>query len=89
MPWNIILMTERIRFLNADKFIICNRIQRKINGRSQSGIWKLWKNEVAQLVEMLCYKLQGRGFNSQRGSWKFLMYLILQAALRHWCRLSL
>ena len=31
----------------------------------------LWGYAVAQLVEELCYKLEGRGFDSQWGSWDF------------------
>jgi hypothetical protein len=36
---------------------------------------------VAQLVEALHYKPEGRGFDSQWGIWNFFIDLILPAAL--------
>jgi hypothetical protein len=33
------------------------------------------------VVEALCYKPEGRGFQTIRGEWIFAIYLILQAAL--------
>jgi hypothetical protein len=38
-------------------------------------------HEVAQLVEALCYRPEGRGFDSPYCHWIFLIDLILPAAL--------
>ena len=46
------------------------------------------KHAVAQLVEALRYKPEGRGFDSRWCHWNFSLK-ILPAALSHWCRLSL
>jgi len=39
---------------------------------------------VAHLVEVLPYKLEGRGFDSRWCHWKFFIYIILPAALWPW-----
>jgi hypothetical protein len=46
---------------------------RLIVGRNVSSI-------IISLVKALCYKLEGRGFDTRRGTF-FLMYLILPVAL--------
>jgi hypothetical protein len=44
---------------------------------------------VAQVVDALCYKPEGRGFESQWGHWEFFIDLILPAALCLWGLISL
>jgi hypothetical protein len=39
---------------------------------------------VAQLVETLRYKSEGRGFDSRLCQWNFSIHIILPAALRPW-----
>jgi len=34
---------------------------------------KVWGYAVVQLVEALCYKLEGHGFNSRWCHWNFLL----------------
>ena len=46
-------------------------------------------HEVAQLVEALRYKPEGRRFDSPMVSLEFFIDIILPAALWPWCRLSL
>lgn len=36
-----------------------------------SKVRNVWADIVAQLVEALCYKLGGRGFDSQQCHWNF------------------
>ena len=43
-----------------------------------------WGYAVAQLVEALRYKPDGRGFGSRCCRWNFLLDIILQAALWPW-----
>ena len=35
------------------------------------GAIRCWGHAVAQLIEALRYKLEGRGFDSRRSHWKF------------------
>jgi hypothetical protein len=39
-----------------------------------------WGHAVAQLVEALCYKPEGRGFDSRRGHWTYAIYVTLPTA---------
>jgi hypothetical protein len=49
-------------------------------------IRELWGHAEAQVVEVLCYNLEGRG--SRPDDLDFLIYLILPAALWSWVRLN-
>jgi hypothetical protein len=40
--------------------------------RSQGQMYSL-KSTIVQLAEALCYKSEGRGFNSRWYQWKFLL----------------
>ena len=43
-----------------------------------------WRHAVAQLFESLCYKPEGRGFDSRWCNWNFFIPLLLQATLYSW-----
>jgi hypothetical protein len=55
----------------------------------------VWGHGVAQLVEALCYKPEGRGFGTKIKkkfplvSLEFFIYIIRPAAIWTWDRLSL
>jgi hypothetical protein len=84
----IIVYSENHRkFIN----IFCEQNSEYFNVKSGDmymGTSVLWGHAVALLVKALCYKLEGRRFES-RIRWIFSIYLVLAAALWPWGRLSL
>jgi len=59
------------KILFNDTTYTTHTIRHTYSSHNKSGIRNEWGHAVAQLVEALCYKSEGRGFDSRWCHWNF------------------